>query len=362
VLRIGFLSCLLLIWTTFGQQTVAQSVQTWPFEQRCFAEPAIPAEDWIFEGTLLLTSSRRLHAYQQGWETPRVLLFFPPELFERGLLSPDGRWFAAIVGDTRVDGVVTIMETEAIRVYSTATDETYEVEWKNTYSAVHRVSGHGLYWLDNEHLLYSLGDGPDESWFIIDPFSGSVTEWRAEFTPSWFDFILAPDALKAIYTEYNYPYWLVHNGEDEIEVNIWNNAIWQPDSQYFAAFTRRIESYGADTLTLFDLNGNVTDVVFNIPEGVSPALPSNGWSKNARYFLFTVQNLYLADTQAKQVIDTCIPATFYLTAEWSADGSQIAIVEPYNDKREIQILDLDLWERYVVGYHSGEIIGWRAEG
>jgi hypothetical protein len=115
-----------------------------------------------------------------------------------------------------------------------------------------------------------------------------------------------------------------------------------------------------DQLALINLNGDVTDIVFEPADGTSISLDLGSvWSPDGNKLLFGADNLYIANIQEKHVVDTCIPTTLFMTAVWSSNNSQIAIFGP--DAGEIQIFDVNRWQRYTVAYASGQMIGWRSD-
>jgi hypothetical protein len=359
-LLLSLISFFLLPLETYAIQ---EAPETWPIEERCIGETTQAPANWKFEGTLLLRSSGKLHAYHQGWETPRILVFYDAD--SGAVLSPDRRWLAVAVieGRTEETNFITTFKIDALHIYSTVSDEEYVVEWKNEYRAVHRVFGHRLYWLDNSDLLYSRDGELDETWYVINPFSGAISDWQGGFAPSNFEDVISPDAAKLLYhVDWTIPEWILDNGKEEFEIPLSERAVWKPDSSSFGGYIHKPDQFEADQLAIFDLNGNITDILFDVPESASPALNlRNNWSPDGRYFLFAVDQLYIADTQTKRVIDTCIASSNYVTVVWSPSHPQFALVEPYSDSREVQIFDMEIWERYVVAYHSGEVIGWRED-
>lgn len=366
--RIWFLLLIILL-TSAGY--TAHADEGWEIVERCFGEATTPPEGWTFDGTLLLTSIGRLHAYRQGWETPRVLVF-DQHIAEQSVLSPDGLWYAVVQKEKDNDlssMATTWYRVYAIHVYSTVTDEKYVIPWESIYYFNQQPRGHGLYWLDNEHLLYSRGDAVNEEWVTINPFTGAIGEWDATFNPSWDQFKFSPDREKAVYWDWNEPGGWFYNGTHEISIPA-HDADWSPNSTIFAAFTRDLETKLPNQYVLFDEDGIRTDVIFDLwsnsqltseGAGVTEYLET-GWSPDNRYLVFGVQErLYIADIEHKQVIDACVISAIYsFSVAWSPDSSQFALTTYIHDDG-IQIFDLAAWERYVVGYHSGDVIGWRGD-
>ncbi len=350
----------------FYQINFAQSDDAWAIEQRCLPEPSTTLpDDWSFDGTLILTSSNKLHAYRQEWETPHILLFSTGwNIPHSGQLSSDGKWFAVIKGDSDFSGVVTDWTLDEIRVIDTSDGTHFTVDWDTGFGATHTLYGRFLEWLPDNKLLYSKTESDEsdhETWYVIDPFTREVTDWESNIDPHQSRFYLAPDGQKAVYD--NYSGFFLHNGQAEIQLPV-TIASWNPDSTQFATSIidedRQLIRY-----SLFDVNGTEITTLAPIPEGINrtsvfPRDTNNAWSSDGRYLLFTLDRLYIADTESEILIDPCIESD-YVSMAWSQDSSQLAIIDRRNDDGKIQIIDFSRWERYIVGYHFGEVIGWRAD-
>lgn len=354
----------ILLTTTVFVWAQAPQEEMWPVTERCVGDATGPPADWSFEGTLILTSSGRVHTYRYEWETPRIILFESNVIGERKL-SPDANWVAVVEG-RRIEsfyGWSTIVgfDVDAIAVHSTTTDESYTIEWENEYTAQTRLIGHELHWIDNEHLLYSKDIDGEENWYVINPFTGEIENWEKPFSPSAFDFILSPDADSAVIVNWSSNGLLVHNearyGLDFRAYDIY----WKPDSMFFAAYSRPETEHTINSFALFDLFGQRIQTLMTIDEDDEYAGLRNPWSPNERYLLFGVNTLHIADFQEQVIIDTCIPVRLWDTVAWAATNDQFVFRRTYDDDREIQIVDMARWERYIVGYHYGAVIGWRAD-
>ncbi|MEP7292436.1 MAG: hypothetical protein ABI835_11670, partial [Chloroflexota bacterium] len=351
-----WLSLFLILFLGVGY-TARAADEGWEIVEHCFGEATEPPEGWTFDGTMLLTSTGRLHAYRQEWETPRILVF-SNGLPSWSALSPDMRWYAVVEFEREESFVFTTFHEKAIRVYSLIDDTQYLIPWENSWSASHRVYGHRLYWLDNEHLLYSQGDLFQE-WYRINPFSQEIEQWNSDLDPSEFVYDLAPDADKALFTDWGLDYWVLDRGEDEIQLPIVNIAGWSPDSSQFAAYTG--VNYRAQQFVLFDADGSLTETLLEIPQDTQNYwLYSNLWSPSGDDLLFTTDRLYLADIENRHIVDLCLSSEGMRSAVWSPDGNQFALTT-YDRDDGIQIFDLETWQRYVVSYHNGSIIGWRSD-
>ncbi|MBI1282376.1 MAG: hypothetical protein GC179_29890 [Anaerolineaceae bacterium] len=350
--------CLLLI---TGYTHAQSSPDAWPIVEHCVGSATKPPDDWHFDGTLLLKGFRPLHIYRQDWETPHIRVFRLDDIPNNGQLSPDNHWYATVIG-IRTDSynfLAASWKTNAIVVYNTLTEEKYTVDWQNTFSALHRLDGHGLYWLDNQHLLYSKGggDGSWEVWFVINPFTGEVESWQGEVSPSQSLFTLSPDERKVLY--WNASTWTLNNDGQEIELPLLNDAAWNSNSTRFVGITNGLNGREDKDLVTFDLQGKLVDHIFSFSLNHSIRL-QRGWSPDNQYLLFASDHLYLADMTEKRVIDTCIP-TRSPTVAWSPASHQFALIDRFDSKHKVQIFDLDRWARYVVAYHAGSVIGWRSD-
>jgi WD40 repeat protein len=331
--------------------------EPWPIVEQCISLEINPPPDWTFDGTLILSSQFRVHTFRQGWTTPRIMAFYR-SYFDTAL-SPDGRWFAVIVGNTDLSsGMLTVFSITAIQVFSTTDDTFYSIPWENEYAAFHRVYGHRLYWADENHLLYSKDIDGGENWFLVNPFTSEITPWEQFFRPSYFGFDLAPDAQKGLSSDWPEPFLSIHANETVTEVAIRSgfNGIWHPSSDYFLIETFPEDSTDPVDLLMLDLNGEIVYDIFRTQSdyGVGTMV----WSPDGRYLAFVDDHLYIADLDAERVIDTCIATSS--TIAWSPTRNQLAVVGGSSD-HAIRIIDFDRAASYIVGYHAGGIIGWRAD-
>ena len=357
---------LLILFVAIGiyQINFAQSDEGWAIEERCLPEPTtILPDGWSFEGTLILTSQYKIHTYRQEWETPRIIVQNTyPDIPNNGALSPDGKWFATVIG-TRTQGQTLISwDSSAIQITDTNTAEKYIVDWDNSFTALHSLYGHGLYWLPDNKLLYSMGGGSGgrEFWHVIDPFTNTSIPWEGDFPLPIQHFILSPNAQMRIYggsePEFRSDAFL-YNGIEEIHLPTHPAYVfWHPNSTQFASVVVA-EPRVPIRYSLFDLEGIEIAFLASIPEGIPARQFNNAWAHNGQYLLFHINRLYIADIESKMLIDPCIETPIGDVA-WSSDNSKLAIVED----GKIQIIDFNLWERFTVGYHTGGgVIGWRAD-
>ena len=149
----------------------------WIIEERCVPAPTQPSADWTYSGTLLMSGYAGIHAMHADWETPRITAFFSAgelgEPHEGGQLSPDGRWYAAPVGETWVEPSLNqYWETNGLRIYSTVDDQEFNFDLSE-YDDLLDYSRIGFYgtawtyqavrWIGNDALI--IGS------FLFQPFS-----------------------------------------------------------------------------------------------------------------------------------------------------------------------------------------------
>jgi hypothetical protein len=349
------LFCLALLLIVPSGIQAQSDEEPWSIVEQCISMEINPPPDWTFDGTLILSSSYRVHTFRQGWTTPRIVAFYRDDVLSYAL-SPDGRWFGVVVGSSDIVNMSGTFRPTEINVFSTIDDTFYSIPWRNTYSGQHYVFGHRLYWADNTHLLYSTGDWRDEAWFLIDPLTSEIIPWDRSFDPSGStDFTLAPDGQKALWS--NWPGGLLFIDTDESEIEVRNTAswgIWHPSSDYFLTQTFPEDHSNLGDLLMLDLNGDIVHDIYDTQESVH----SSAWSYDGRYLAFVDDHLYIADLDTQQVIDTCIASN--ATLAWSPTQNQLAVVGGNRD-RAIRIIDFDRGASYIVGYHGGGIIGWRAD-
>lgn len=359
-LTVLLLIVLLLPMTFVVQGQVTDQVATLPLVKQCFVPHTEQEESSSFSGTMVLTSLGRLHAFRAEWDTPRISAFFQAV---DTALSPDHRWFAFVEGGSNTDGMVTVFSTSRLRVVNTLDGNEYALPWENRYASIHRIYGHQLYWLDNERLLYSIGD-QDEHWFEIDPFQGEIQSWHARFTPSYFAFELAPNGEYGLSADWPEPFWSIHTPMTDITMQTalkYSPIAWHPSELYFAGvvFPQASEAEAVVTVTL---DGAVDEVLYR-DDSPETRINQLQWSPDGRYLAFSTEYLYIADIERQIIIDTCLTSSprGYFSMAWAPTSTQLALLNPYDPNREIRVIDLESFTEAVVGYHSGEVIGWRAD-
>jgi len=378
-----FLALALLCFLIFPSFTlVAQDETGWPIEQRCVGDPTPPPEDWTFDGTILMQSALGIHVYQAGWETPHVAAFLNQDSNLRGAaLSPDGYWYASPYGYVETTETYnTITAVDEIRIYSTVEGvQTYTVDWP---TAFYGGTYGQIYWRDNQHLVYSLMVGGNT---IVNPFTAEkdkwefldkLVEWYSDpntyFSPDWTRVIIHnPYATSSRSQLYD-----IERRQHLKTLSLAQNPVivWMPDSTHFLAESSISENQATPRrFQLFDQNGRSGEVVFNLPLQQQIGKLNAAWSIDGRYLAFiSFQNdfsylidydpqntLYILDTQEHKIMNTCLAIGVGLA--WSPDNRQIALLDNGDEQSAVMILNIESNQLYNVAYHTGSIIGWRAD-
>lgn len=331
--------------------------QPWPIVEQCITLESTPPDSWAFEGTLIMTSQRGLHAYRDEWETAHITAFLSLPLQEA--LSPDDHWYAIVDGTARSEGFNTVFTTTAIQVFDTLDGTTYTIPWESSYAAQRRVIGGGLYWMDDTRLLYTGT--------IINPFTAEMLPLDRPFSTYHFVFELSPDTQKGLSASWPEPYWTIHTPDNTVELSVPTTygALWHPNSEYFVTVSSSTEASDPRNLIMLNLNGGVEHHIYLTqpsPQYV-PDARHMAWSPDGRYLAFEAEDrhLFLADMDQQVVIATCLTPENDFTFAWSPTHYQLAIIDPRSEDRAIRIVDFDTSISYIVGYHRGPIIGWRVD-
>ena len=340
--------------------SIAQSdgiSEPWPIVEQCITLQGTPSDDWSFDGTLVMTSQGRLHAYRDEWQTPRITTFFSSPIQDE--LSPDDRWYAIVEGTARVEGFNTVFTTTAIQVFDTLDGNSHTIPWESSYKAQRRVIGRELYWMNDTRLLYSGT--------VIDPFTAETMPLDRPFNTYHFVFELSPDTQKGLSASWPEPHWTIHTPDNTVELSIPTTygALWHPTSEYFVTVTVSPESSDPQNIITINLNGDIEHLEYQIQPSsqyVSDARRM-AWSTEGRYLAFETEDkrLFIADMDQQVVINTCLTPENDFTFAWSPTHYQLAIIDPRSEDHAIRIVDFDTSVSYIVGYHRGSIIGWRAD-
>ncbi len=347
-----------------------------------------PSGEWVFPGVILAAGWAGLHGIRADLETPFVVAFYDDWLEWPGRenLSPDGQWFAMAQGQF-VEGILFTdsLQVNAIVVYSTDDPaERYTIEWDNWIDGVHNNSPtRQLRWWDEDHLIYQQvnEDYPLRALFFINPFSGEIRSFTDGLVvPSQgYFFYPSPDWTRAVVNPFDdYIDWSLQDlisGETLISFRTAQSAIadWKPDSSGFMmqmeAVSDVFDWYGDASLVLVSREGTVLETVFEVA-GSSGFFSkysyyTHGWSADGRYFAFVpyvgqsnLGLLYIADTQDRVVINTCI-MTGNGGLAWSPDGAMLSFLAGGNGQRRVEVLEISSWQLHSIAFHDGRIIGWR---
>jgi hypothetical protein len=317
---------------------------------------------------LLLRGRYGIHAVDAQHDTPYVSVYLRGEgLPGGGKLSPDGRWYAVLEGDSSEsdNGKFAGISVKAIRVYDTRElHKTHSMQWKSEYG-----TGQGLWreirWYDNDAIIYPGTFDGEEINYRIDPFEGRYEKIELPFDLPFDNAYPSPDWTRAVYDSdpYNTSQWHLNNGNGQIEmfpdeIYVSMAVYWTPDSKVFAAIRWEKTQYG---VFLYDRDGNQLDTIAAPKETEKIDRDDAVWSPDSTNFAFLVsQNLMIADVKAKRIIDYCTSGSGLI---WSPDSTKLAFMgNSIKQQRPIRVLDLEAEQVYTIAYHSGgSIIGWRAD-
>jgi hypothetical protein len=382
------LSLLCLIWA-FSSAVAQEAKGTgWPVEERCVGEPTKTPEGWTFPGAILMTGHYGIHAVSADVPTPYVVAFLNQNQIVRNgaVLSLDGKWYAVLIGkqqDSSGTNVAT-QHIDEIRVYSTIKPrETYSIPWDH-FDSVVGFSGawDKLLWLDNQHILYPFDGDETPAIQVVDFIHGTSETWKHEnFGLAYFADVVdfAPNLQHVVYSGIveDVSSWLLAGSENTRtlgDIAAFANFVWRADSAGFAVEVQTArEDMIQSELAIFDAVGNRIEKIIDfqpsqtLRQYYGQQFKNIIWSPDGRYLAFItttlnyprVISLYIADMQQKKVIDTCIEPGDGLA--WSPDGTQLAMIDFYDYKRQrpVMVLDMATWALYTVAYHDGSVIGWR---
>jgi hypothetical protein len=355
----------------------------WPIEERCIGNHTPPPSDWTFDGTIMMTGRHGVHAYQQDWETPRVVSFVDCIDLSRAGLSPDQSWYACPQAH-RTFHIDTWVITEGINVYSTVDyQEAYHYPWQLSYSISHGFPITQMYWLDNSRILYWLdgAERPISGEVVLNPFDRTIVQWEGQLTDI-VQFgrngarIVSPDRTRTIvhrpFSGLEDGLYDVMSGEMLTELDLsWGTSVyWMPDSSHFITGIGP-SSYTENSLSqlvLFDRDGNVIDIIHTYDENTVVG-GNSAWSSDGRYLSFNIGEresyigyLHIADMQERRIINTCL-TEIGSGAAWSPDSTQLALLTPGDGIQSVLVLDIEAYTLHPVARHdtrwSGAIIGWR---
>lgn len=382
------LICVLVLLSLSASVVLADNdVETpWPVEERCVSEPTLPPDDWTFNGTLLMSGYAGIHALQSGWETPRVEAFFYADdlgkPIEGGQISPDGKWYAAPVGEVFTEITYTqYWKTDSLRIYSTSDDVElkFDLNESNTLfdetGVYPRFQGGWTYeavqWIDQKTLI--IGS------FLMRPFEQKVELSPLETTVTNRTYIAVSPDWTRVYghvgdIEEGNSVFDPHSPDEVINYLQVGAVAWRLDSSGFIA-EQRVDT--EEHLSLFTRDGEFVERVF-VTEGgpldirhIVAGRNELGWSHDNRYFAFVhypprsePSQLMLLDTENRIALNTCLSPVSQPV--WSPDSTQVAVLLRTRENLRVAILDVATWQVYDVARHSGisgalspDMIAWR---
>lgn len=357
----------------------------WPVEERCVPDAVHPPDDWTFEGTIIAEGWAGIHGIRAEWATPQVLAFdsgwLPPHLGGYGTLSPQGRWYviprATYVNENIYGGYV---EVTQLLIYDLMDRKTvFQIEWQDKYNVYFSSSSSSYYvfrtpvWFDDDTIIYQRG----ETFYFVHVPSLEIEEWVspseweyvspvwvaiAHPSPDWSRIVARVQDIQLFNTETNEIMAEVYSPPGNFDLP---SVAWHPSSREFLIS-------GFVSTKLHDADGKLLDTI-SLPsrEDVSDNfyLRSNAYSPDGTLFYGFVKavdglseqwHLAVADSLNATIMDTCIDSN--ISAHFSPDGRQIALLSYNAGPQELQILDLETWQLYRTGiYHRGGIIGWRED-
>ena len=360
-----------------AQEATAVPDAGWPVEERCVSAPTKPPKGWSYDGTILMKGHAGIHGVNAKWDRPHVVVPLGIKDVQGGALSPDGKWYASPYGRTDRDPKTydTITSTQEIRVYSTSSSEKYVI---NIPAAQFSQGDYGqIHWRDNNHFAYRTSV---EQTLLIDPFTGknepieALNSLFGQWLVSIYSY-LSYDWTRVVYRQHtpsdgDWHIIDLRNGDEPKTLSLWYYSIvvWMPDSSHFVAeVDNPSNSDSWQKLVLFDQDGNFAETLFNTDKKYQ--IRDKAWSSDGRYLAFSEdtyvpthvsdRKLYIADFKQHQIIEPCIKVGVGLA--WSPDNSKIAFLNMGEGQQPVEIYVLEAEKVYRVAYHTGSVVGWRAD-
>lgn len=371
--------------------SIAQDDTGWPVIQNCVTP--LESRPDTFGGAILLTGQFGIHAISGAFDTPYVVAFLSENLSLGGAgLSPNGLWYADMIGENQTDGTTRTWHIQAINIHSTGIDTdimTVDRDYTYLFSITDYRSEVHMRWLNNEDLIFAgsnrVSRVRDNEPIIINFRTREVKTWEGELNPliNSVDLRPSPDWTRALFNTSENPFdpeiWGLYDpmtGELVADVHLADvsHTAWSHDSAYFVAETNAGDDFEPDyRLTLFDRDGGVMGTVFDFPEGerILSVFDDHTqhlvWSPDGRYLAFvttglsypTIITLYIVDMEEGIITNTCLETTDGLA--WSPDSTQLAFMArlDYDPHRPVLIYDTSTALAYTAAYHDGSVIGWR---
>ncbi|GAB4521005.1 MAG: hypothetical protein OHK0046_31840 [Anaerolineae bacterium] len=350
--------------------SIAQTNTAWPLERRCLPPATTPADDWAFDGAILIQNRQGLHGLKANAEHAylAVRLDDHPRFSDDvlgGALSPDGQHYAELRGDAgrSFGGGFLVNAINEIRVHTTdGTQQWYSLDWRLLDLVFISGGRESLIWLDDERFVYARdaeGQGA-----VVNVLHASV---QANVHPSPVDVghSLYPSSIPGRnITRYNavmrqYQNWVLTDAATETVIDhegvLSGAVVWYPDASRFIIAVHDPEDNNS-ALSILDMTGAPLYENFFTGE-----FTDNGydWSPDSRYLAASINgDVHLFDMAAQKIIATCLNDAF--TLHWSPDGRHLALLERWA-YAPVQVIDLEAWTLTNIGEHEGQIIGWRAD-
>jgi len=370
-----FKSIVLGIFVVFISGTVICAQDDYfPIVENCITEPTLPPDDWRYSGTILMSGYAGVHGMNLDWETPRVLVFESnsangDEPLAGASLSPDGKWYALPMGDTWVEVTYSRYSwVQNIRVYKTDGSGDFQVFDFDYYVYTATASSYlPMHWIDNESFmagsvrLYPLE--PDKA--ELSPLKYDITTFTyTAISPDITRFVELYSDEQGLYSLQDIEPILLHEHNTGF-------VAWREDSSGYINITRSDDTVSID---YHSRDGDSIDRIVQFENGqVRASIEASNrvlWSPDMTQFAFKwtkpygdetqSDRIYIIDFENEQVIDTCLNSIGQPV--WSPNGRFIAYLEKSNSNQNIIVVDLEIWQAFVVGKHIGtsaEMLGWR---
>lgn len=356
-----FWLCLILALTLISTNLASAedtNLDPWPIVQRCLPAPIVPDKNWSYDGEILMSGWAGLHAIRATSTTPYVVYW------GKGILSPNGEWVLSQELDTMTiqlggGGPLGIFDNHYgdITVQNFKTGEKIKFDWQaftEIDSGPYPYGTANPLWLDNNHFVSIYGDyrktkeGNLETGKVID---------RPDIDLEDHEYSISPDQTPAI--SYGQLYDL--SKQIVIKQNVasqdLNWTAWANDSSNFIDVVR--DKNDDKILSVFDRDG----VLLATPL-ISRWINLGKLSPNNQYFSFAAyrsdndhNHQYVLDLDKKLIYDLCVGELQGLV--WSPDGTQFATILGQGQK-PIVVVDMNDWQPYIVGYHTGSVLFWRS--
>ncbi len=379
----------------------------WPVVEQCQPEPISAPDGWSYPGTVLYDGPYGIHGINSSWPTSRVMAFTSgywrenPRrsywLLAGGSFSPDLMHYAAPQGIAYCNAIrcqgYTTNGIGAIRVFDLsgkAPNQNEAFDWGAFYTFEFRGdSSEGplqIKWLDNERLVFMTGELYGLYWIsedlnpkILNTVTGEVSSWVDKNDP--FCLHCSPDGSRDLQ-------WTWDQGRrlnvldtstntllqtvDGLDVyRVWqDDHMWSPNSSQFVGVRPEVDQ---STISLYDRDGNLIDVVLEYSRGDSAAVADSYllepfWSPNGRYLFLEINDWpgdgntsFLIDTDQKLIRNLCLNTWYPHVIHWSPDSTGYAFMaSSYAGPIMVYDLERDITVDMNVST-EGSVLGWRGD-